>query len=166
MATATSIAPVGLFDSLRARETQARAGSQAFNACMAPVASPDSMLYWLGHTCARARHLAGRKAVSVAASVKPVPVDQSTISRFEKGLSWPRDADKLVRAYADDLDIEPVDLWEQALTDWQAHLQAENVIPLDPAEQFVDAAQEAAHPPAAQKPTRAQDKRDRRAQGQ
>lgn len=121
MAATTPQLTVGLFDSLRERETQARIARRAYGACMAPVASPDSMLYWLGSTCRKAREAAGRKGVSIAASVKPEPVDQSTISRFEKGLAWPRDADKFVNAYADDLDIDALVLWTQAVEDWHAH---------------------------------------------
>lgn len=78
------------------------------------------MLYWLAHACREARTEAKRKQVHVAASAD---VDQSTVNRFESGASWPRNADRVVAAYADDLDLEPVDLWRTALKMWEAHLK-------------------------------------------
>lgn len=47
-------------------------------------------------------------------------VDQSTVSRFEDGSSWPRDPDRRLCSYADDLDIEPRALWCRAVEEWKA----------------------------------------------
>lgn len=77
------------------------------------------MLFWLTRAARDARIAAGRLQVHVAASAN---VNQSTIDRFEKGGAWPRDTDRFVNAYADDLDIEPVQLWDEALRLWREHL--------------------------------------------
>jgi hypothetical protein len=112
MTSTTSAAPVSLLDVLRLREKQARGHGATY---LAPVASEDSMLYWLSRACTTARKTAKRRQVHVAASAD---VDQSTIARFERGVSWPRDPDKVVSAYAEDLDVEPVDLWQEAMRLW------------------------------------------------
>lgn len=75
------------------------------------------MLFWLSRACKAAREAAGRKQVHVAASAN---VDQSTIARFEKQTAWPRHTDRVVAAYADDLDIEGIDLWQEAMRLWIA----------------------------------------------
>lgn len=104
-----------LMDVLRLRAAQARDHGTAY---LAPVADPDSMLYWLTQAAGQMREAAGRIQVHVAASLS---VDQSTIGRFESGISWPRNPDKTIRAYADDLDIEPIQIWEEALRLWAEH---------------------------------------------
>lgn len=75
------------------------------------------MLFWLSRACRAAREAAGRKQVHVAASAD---VDQSTIARFEKQTAWPRHTDRVVAAYADDLDIGAIDLWQEAMRLWLA----------------------------------------------
>lgn len=75
------------------------------------------MLFWLARACTSARKAAGRRQVHVAASAN---VDQSTIGRFEKGNAWPRHTDRVVAAYADDLDVHPIELWQEALRLWRA----------------------------------------------
>lgn len=77
----------------------------------------DSMLYWLAKACTAAREAAGRKQVHVGASAD---MDQSSVWRFEAGKAWPKNIDKLVNAYADDLDIEPFQLWQAATEMWAA----------------------------------------------
>lgn len=73
------------------------------------------MLFWLSRACEAARKAASRRQVHVAASAN---VDQSTIARFEKGTAWPRQTDRVVAAYADDLEVDAVDLWQEALRLW------------------------------------------------
>jgi len=77
------------------------------------------MLYWLAQTCREARLAAGRKQVHIGASAD---VDQSTVNRFENAVAWPRNADRLVEAYAADLELEPIDLWQAALSRWLDHI--------------------------------------------
>lgn len=77
------------------------------------------MLFWLAQAAREARNAAGRRQVHVAASTIK-GVDQSTIARFEKHTAWPRDPDATIRAYADDLDVAPVELWSAALEMWRA----------------------------------------------
>lgn len=105
------------------RERQAQAG--AFGAChAAAVASPDAMLYWLARAAKEAREAAGRKQVHIAAEADR---DQSTIYRFEQAAGWPRITDRIVAAYAADLDVEPIDVWEQALRMWRSHVDGSDV---------------------------------------
>lgn len=77
----------------------------------------DRMLGWLAHVCCTRRVESQRKQVHVAASLG---VDQRTIGRFEAAEAWPRDADLVVAAYADDLEIDARDIWAQALALWQS----------------------------------------------
>lgn len=113
MAALTSQTSVSLLDVLSQRQTQAQEHGTPY---LAAVPDADSMLYWLARACKAAREAAARKQVHVAASAN---VDQSTITRFEKGLAWSRDTDKIVAAYADDLDVPPIWLWQEALRRWQ-----------------------------------------------
>jgi helix-turn-helix protein len=53
-------------------------------------------------------------AVRVRKADGRVGVSESTISRFEKGTHWPSDPDAFVVAYADALEVEPVELWAAA----------------------------------------------------
>jgi hypothetical protein len=82
----------------------------------------SEMLFWLARTCREARLMARRKQVHIGASAD---VDQSTVNRFEKAIAWPRNPDRLVAAYADDLDVPPQALWRLALEAWEA-AQAED----------------------------------------
>ena len=100
---------------LSARQRQSEEAAEAY---LRPVAGPDEMLYWLAKACKEARMAAGRKLVHVGASANK---DQSSVWRFEKGLVWPRDTDVFIAAYADDLDIAPMQLWQMALEMWSRH---------------------------------------------
>lgn len=105
------------FGALRDREAQAREFGARH---LVAVRDQNSMLYWLAEACTRARKAAGRRQVHVAASISKGR-DQSTIARFEKHTAWPRDADEIVNAYAEDLDVTPADLWGAALDLWREH---------------------------------------------
>lgn len=115
MEALTAPTTVSLFDVLRERQAQAQRFGAAYGA---PVADTDSMLFWLSRALSTAREAADRKQVHVAASAS---VDQSSVARLEKGISWPRDPERFVNAYADDLDIDSIDLWEEAVRQWRAH---------------------------------------------
>lgn len=140
MASTPSQVTVDFFSALREREAQA----QAFgNRHLESVADTESMLYWLAEAARKARLTAGRKQVHVAASYKAVAkeaVDQSTIARFEKHIAWPRDADAMIAAYADDLNVTAVELWSAAVEMWREDAGRAKP-PRDPlglAEGFVD----------------------------
>lgn len=113
MLSQTPTAAVSLLDVLSQRQAQAQRMGATY---LAPVADQDSMLFWLSRACTAARKTANRKQVHVAASAD---VDQSTIARFERAVAWPRHTDRVVAAYADDLDIDAIDLWREALRLWQ-----------------------------------------------
>jgi transcriptional regulator with XRE-family HTH domain len=76
------------------------------------------MLYWLGIVAREAREARDRKQVHIAAVLG---VNQMTVSRFEQGRAWPRDPDQIIAAYAEDLDLDPRDLWEEACRRWRTN---------------------------------------------
>lgn len=88
------------------------------------------MLIWLARAAVQAREGAQRKQVHVAASADR---DQSSIYRFEQNAKgdgkWPRDTDRIVAAYADDLEMRPIDLWQTALDMWRDRLSEEETRP-------------------------------------
>jgi hypothetical protein len=74
--------------------------------------TPATMIHYLAEVAKEARERAERKQVHIAAQMS---ADQSRIYRFEQGDRWPRDVEKIVSAYADDLDIEPAVIWDEAV---------------------------------------------------
>jgi transcriptional regulator with XRE-family HTH domain len=77
----------------------------------------QAMMYWLRQATRELREEKDRKQVHIAAGGN---LDQSTVNRFESGQGKPRDLDAVVRAYAEDLDMQPVDIWAHALELWRA----------------------------------------------
>lgn len=75
------------------------------------------MLPFLSEALKAARVAAGRKQVHVAAALDR---NQSTIHRFESGLGYPQDLDAVIAAYADDLGVDVLVLWEAAIALWRA----------------------------------------------
>jgi transcriptional regulator with XRE-family HTH domain len=73
------------------------------------------MIYWLAQAAKQERLKKGRKQVHIAAAIDR---DQSTINRFEQGEHWPRDPDEILAGYADDLEIDPRQLWAEAIKLW------------------------------------------------
>lgn len=115
MATAhTSETVPDLLGVLRTRKAQARIVAETYGPAV-PFAE-DTMLHWLARAASEARRAADRKQVHIAASAD---MDQSSMFRFEQAKGWPRDPDKVIAAYADDLDVDPFQLWEQALRMWR-----------------------------------------------
>lgn len=47
-----------------------------------------------------------------------ISVNQSTIGKFETGNRWPQDPDRIIGAYAEDLDIDAREIWQRALDAW------------------------------------------------
>lgn len=84
---------------------------------MREMVAEDTMIFWLARVAAEARSEADLKHVRIAAALD---MDQSTISRFERGEAWPRDADTVIRAYAEELGIDERELWRRALERWMA----------------------------------------------
>jgi hypothetical protein len=125
-----------LLSDLSTHKTQARLPADRH---LALVPDQNSMIYWLAYVCRTARVNAEPKLkhveIAVAArqfAARREAVDQSTVSRFEKGMTWPRNADVIVAAYADELrhrghDVEAADLWAEALRLWRAHLAGDGV---------------------------------------
>jgi len=75
----------------------------------------DHMIFWLAQAAKEVRLERGRKQVHIAATINR---DQSTVNRFEQGEHWPRDPDEIVLGYAEDLELNPRELWERALQLW------------------------------------------------
>lgn len=83
------------------------------------------MLFWIATACKQARKHAGRIQSQIAASAV---VDQATINRFEHHIAWPKvGADRIVAAYADDLDIDVLQLWQQAMHLWGRRKSGESL---------------------------------------
>lgn len=81
------------------------------------VAGPVPMLPYIAAACRDARERQGRLQVHIAAELGR---GEAAVQRFEAGKHWPRDPDAMVAAYARDLDIQPIDIWQEALRRWQA----------------------------------------------
>lgn len=84
---------------------------------MREVIAEDTMIFWLARVAGEARIEADVKHVRIAAALD---MDQSTISRFERGEAWPRDADAIIRAYAEELGLDERELWRRGLERWMA----------------------------------------------
>jgi transcriptional regulator with XRE-family HTH domain len=74
------------------------------------------MLRYLGQAAEEARVRADRLPAHIAARLR---VSDSTVRRFERGLSWPTNPDATVDAYAAELDIDARELWARALELWR-----------------------------------------------
>lgn len=84
------------------------------------AARPDTLLFWLAQLARHLRNEAGLNLVHIAAAAGGV--DQSTISRFERGESWPYNFELVVAAYAEETGVEdPREIWELALGMWREH---------------------------------------------
>lgn len=121
---ATNAVP-DLLGVLAARQRQAQGECGTY---LALVPNQDRMLFWLAKACKEARLAADRKLVHVAASANR---DQSTLFRFEKGEGWPRETDQFIAAYADDLDIDPIQIWETAIQMWKADAASNPTVRLE-----------------------------------
>lgn len=119
------------------------------------VPEGDSMVYWLAKAAKELREAKGRLQVHVGASASR---DQSTIWRFEQGAKWPRDPDRIVAAYAEDLRVHPSEIWSRAVQLWSESDLRERT-----GQELVEHAQQA-HPPSGAdgKGTHAPRRRDQR----
>lgn len=108
------------------------------HASYVPRMDHNAMLPYLARAARDARMAKARKQVHVAASLDR---DQSTVARFEKAaggngvkIGWPTNPDAMVAAYADDLDISPLEIWRTALDLWAS----EQPPAAEPADRLVD----------------------------
>lgn len=93
------------------------AGPAAYMRDMATKETVKAMVYWVAEAAKEAREEADRLQVHVAAGINK---NQSAIARFEDHKNQPRNLDETIAAYADDLDIDPRQLWARALEMWIA----------------------------------------------
>lgn len=77
----------------------------------------------LPHLGAAAKAIRRRHRVRQIDVALRLGVSESTISHFERGLHWPQSPDITIQAYADELDLEPADLWREALRRWDEQQQ-------------------------------------------
>lgn len=96
------------------RRTQAQAREDAY--APGSMSAEGTMTFWLATAAKELREAAGRKQVHIAATMNK---DQSTVYRFEQGETIPRELNLFVAAYADDLDITAIQIWERALELWR-----------------------------------------------
>jgi DNA-binding XRE family transcriptional regulator len=68
----------------------------------------------IAFTAREARKEARLKQSRVAAALN---ADQSTIARFEKG-NWPEDLEATIRAYAEELEVDPAQLLHDGVQRW------------------------------------------------
>lgn len=77
-------------------------------------ASPDRLLFWLARVARFARQTRTPE-IPKARVAQLLDVAPSTITRFEQGLSWPKDPDATMLAYAYLIGRNPSELWEAAV---------------------------------------------------
>lgn len=116
------------------------------------------MSHWLAEAAKELREKADRKQVHVAAGAD---VDQSTIFRFETHGTFPRNVDRVIAAYADDLDTTPIAIWTDALRKWEAAILSDRQAVEDETEARARQSEQSAGASAPKKPGRS-----RKAQGQ
>jgi hypothetical protein len=78
----------------------------------------DTMRHWLGVVCKEERKK--RHDVLQVDIATQTRNNQSTIARFERGEGWPNFPDLVVAAYARECELEPIELWAEALDRWKA----------------------------------------------
>lgn len=77
----------------------------------------QTLRYWLATTMRQAREDAGVTMSEIAGTLK---VSESTVSRFEKALSWPYQIDSYLAAYAEFVDVDDArEFYEKALRRWR-----------------------------------------------
>lgn len=91
----------------------------------------QTLHYWLAHTVCEAREKAGIHKSEVAGLLA---VDQSTVTRFEDGSTWPKRIDQYLAAYAKLLDVEDArDFYADALSHWHKDGEPPELEELTPA---------------------------------
>jgi hypothetical protein len=90
---------------------------EATNYGLLLVPEQNEMLPWLAQAARELRKAQSRKTVNIASSLDK---SESTVSRFENAKGWPERPDEMIGAYADDLDMEAIDIWSHAVELWRA----------------------------------------------
>lgn len=73
----------------------------------------------LKHLGLVAKEMRGKKRIRRSAIAARIKKESPAIGNFENGKTW-QALDELVNAYAEELGIEPTDLWRAALENWEA----------------------------------------------
>lgn len=74
------------------------------------------MLCHLGSAARAARERTGLRQLDIATAAG---MSEATVSRFEAGIRWPLDPDRLIDAYATETGIDAHALWRTAVESWQ-----------------------------------------------
>ena len=72
----------------------------------------EGIVYWLAEVCKHRREQLGRQPVHIAAVV---PMNPTTVTRFEGHETRFAGLERLVEAYASDLGIPAHELWQPAI---------------------------------------------------
>lgn len=107
-----------------------------------PPPPPGQTLgYWLGRTMREIREDAGVVASEVAGRVR---VSEGTVTRFEKGQTWPRHPDQYLAAYAELVGVPDArSFYDSALKQWRKHGEAPTIEPGTPTQRAAEAARRA-----------------------
>lgn len=111
-ANSEELLPLGVVDRQQVR---------VLRAAYSRAVSKDGMSYWVALAASQMRESKGRMMVHIAAELSTA---ESKISRFERHVSFPRDLDATIAAYARDLDVAPIEIWTRALELWRADASA------------------------------------------
>lgn len=90
--------------------------------------SGERFLTWLARAAIESREASGERRESIA-YLAGVGIDQ--VSRFEKALSMPREAERVIAAYAQFEGADPLAIYERAIAMWREHGTAP-VVPVTP----------------------------------
>lgn len=76
------------------------------------------MAYWLGRAAHELRSDTDVLMVDIASAAR---MSEGSVSRFEQGKNkgFPNEADKIVEAYARELDLDAAAVWDFAMDMWQ-----------------------------------------------
>jgi len=96
-------------------EAPAEASGQSTDALR--VRRVAGLLPHLGKAARTLRRERGIKLVRVGAALDKT---EAALARFERGEAQPNDLDATIQAYAEELDIDPIEIWQLALEYWDA----------------------------------------------
>lgn len=103
-------------EQLRSELVVAGAQVALLRAAYSEAMADGGMAYWIATAASTMRAEKGRMMVHVAAELSTA---ESKISRFERHISFPRNLDETIAAYARDLEVRPIEIWERALKLWR-----------------------------------------------
>lgn len=82
----------------------------------------EPILKTLGAVARELREAKDVLAVEIGARIRHT---EGVVSRFERGETVPRNLDLMVQAYADELDLDPADIWQMTIKRWRELPEAE-----------------------------------------